>query len=260
MPELGRAALIVVCIAASWALIAGIAAGLTRDRRVLRSGRNALLAALVAVLVADAVLMTAIVRHDFRFDVVWRTTSETLPMPYLATSFWASQEGSLLLWLTVLVAFAAIAVVRQGNRLLDLQPWVVAIFGGIAGFFALMLTVSASPFATGPMRPDGVGLDPALQNPYMVAHPPTLYLGYVGLAVPFAFCMAALLARRADAQWIDTTRRWTLATWAFLGIGMLLGAHWAYVELGWGGYWAWDPVENAALMPWLVGPRSCTPS
>ena len=112
--------------------------------------------------------------------------------------------------------------------------------------------VAASPFETQAAPADGSGLNPSLQNPYMVAHPPALYLGYVGLTIPFAFCMAALLAGRADARWIVSTRRWTLAAWGFLGVGMLLGAHWAYVEVGWGGYWAWDPVENAALMPWLT--------
>src|SRR5206468_13067217 len=122
----------------------------------------------------------------------------------------------------------------------------------VGTFFALLLVFVASPFATQAAVADGAGLNPSLQNPYMVAHPPMLYLGYVGLTVPFAFAMGALLSKRTDERWIVATRRWTLAAWAFLGVGQLLGAHWAYVEVGWGGYYAWDPVENAALMPWLA--------
>ena len=130
--------------------------------------------------------------------------------------------------------------------------WVVPVLALVGSFFALLLVFVASPFATQPAAADGAGLNPSLQNPYMAIHPPMLYLGYVGLTVPFAFAMGALLARRTDERWIVATRRWTLAAWAFLGIGQLLGAHWAYVEIGWGGYYAWDPVENAALMPWLA--------
>ena len=126
------------------------------------------------------------------------------------------------------------------------------VLGGVAAFFAFMLVFVSSPFATQPAPADGAGMTPSLQNPYMLAHPPLLYLGYVGLTIPFAFGMGALLSRRTDERWIVATRRWTLSAWTFLGIGQLLGAHWAYVEIGWGGYYAWDPVENAALMPWLA--------
>ena len=130
--------------------------------------------------------------------------------------------------------------------------WVVPVIGGIATFFAFVLVAVASPFDTQTAPVDGAGLTPSLQNPYMVAHPPMLYLGYVGLAIPFAFAAGAMLSGRTDERWIVATRRWTLAAWMFLGFGQLLGAHWAYVEVGWGGYYAWDPVENAALMPWLA--------
>ena len=126
------------------------------------------------------------------------------------------------------------------------------MLGGLAAFFAFVLVFVATPFATQAAPPDGAGLNPSLQNPYMLAHPPLLYLGYVGLAVPWAFGMGALLARRTDERWIVATRRWTLLAWTALGVGQLLGSHWAYVEVGWGGYFAWDPVENAALMPWLA--------
>ena len=134
----------------------------------------------------------------------------------------------------------------------DLVVWVVPVIAGVATFFAWMLVVVASPFATQRAPSDGAGLNPSLQNPYMVAHPPLLYLGYVGLTIPFAFAMGALLSGQTDERWIVATRRWTLVAWTALGIGQLLGAHWAYQEVGWGGYYAWDPVENAALMPWLA--------
>ena len=134
----------------------------------------------------------------------------------------------------------------------EVIAWVVPTLGLVASFFAILLVAVANPFQTQAAPADGLGLNPSLQNPYMVAHPPMLYLGYVGLTVPFAFAMGALLSGRTDERWIVATRRWTLAAWTFLGVGQLLGAHWAYVEVGWGGYYAWDPVENAALMPWLA--------
>jgi cytochrome c-type biogenesis protein CcmF len=132
------------------------------------------------------------------------------------------------------------------------MAWVVPVLGLVATFFAFMLCFVSSPFVLQPAPADGAGMVPSLQNPYMLAHPPMLYLGYVGLTIPYAFAMGALLSRRTDERWIVATRRWTLAAWTFLGVGQLLGAHWAYVEIGWGGYYAWDPVENAALMPWLA--------
>ena len=139
------------------------------------------------------------------------------------------------------------------RRLLkDIVVWVVPVIGGIATFFSFMLVAVASPFTTVTRTVDGQGLVPSLQNPYMVAHPPMLYLGYVGLSIPFAFAAGAMLSGHTDERWIVATRRWTLAAWMFLGFGQILGAHWAYVEVGWGGYYAWDPVENAALMPWLA--------
>jgi cytochrome c-type biogenesis protein CcmF len=252
MPELGRIAL-VICLGLSvYAVIAGAYAAATGRRRLALSARNALVACLGATLVAAAVLLVALVRSDFSFVYVADHTSLELPTPYKVSAFWGGQEGSLLLWLLILTAYATAAVLlarRTGGTLI---AWVVPVLGVVVTFFSLVLVAVASPFATQAAPPDGIGLNPSLQNPYMVSHPPALYLGYVGLAVPFAFGMAALLSRRTDELWIVLTRRWTLAAWAFLGIGQLLGAHWAYVEVGWGGYFAWDPVENAALMPWLA--------
>jgi cytochrome c-type biogenesis protein CcmF len=252
MPELGRAALVIALGLAVYALVAGGFAAWRRRRRLAASAQNALLAAFGATLIASLVLLVALVRNDFSFVYVADHTSRDLPLGYTMSAFWGGQEGSLLLWLLVLTGFSAAAVAfgRRAGR--ELLAWVVPVLGGVGTFFALLLVFVASPFATQPAPPDGAGLNPSLQNPYMLAHPPLLYLGYVGLAIPWAFAMGALLAGQTDERWIVVTRRWTLMAWAFLGVGQLLGAHWAYEEVGWGGYYAWDPVENAALMPWLA--------
>jgi cytochrome c-type biogenesis protein CcmF len=234
--------------------VAAVVAGLRRDRRVMRSVQNAFAAAFAAALVAIAALEYGLVTDDYSLQVVTQHTSRNLPLIYKMTSLWASQEGSLLLWLTVLSGAAGVVMYQNRHRNRELLPWVAAVMGGIAVFFAFLAAFVSSPFAhvAGPVGADGLGLDPSLQNPYMAAHPPMLYLGYVSMSVPFAFAMAALITRRSDARWLVSVRRWTLVSWTALGIGMLLGAHWAYVEIGWGGYWAWDPVESAALMPWLA--------
>src|SRR5918995_286946 len=205
-----------------------------------------------AALVGSLVLVVALVRHDFSLVYVARLTSEQLPLGYTLSAFWGGQEGSLLLWLLVLTGYSALVVATSRRRRSELLPWVVPPLALVAVFFAFMLVAISSPFDTQLAPPNGAGLNPSLQNPYMVAPPPLLYLGYVGLTVPWAFGRGSLLARRADERWIVATRRWTLMAWAFLGVGQLLGAKWAYEEVGWGGYYAWDPVENAALMPWLA--------
>ena len=252
MPELGRAALILCLGLAVYALAAGAYAAATRRRRLARSAQNALLAAFGASAAAAAVLLAALLRNDFSFKYVAEHTSLELPTPYTISAFWSGQEGSLLLWLLILTGFGAAAVALGRRAGWDLLAWVVPVLGLVTTFFAFMLVVVSSPFDTQLAPADGAGLNPSLQNPYMMIHPPFLYLGYVGLTIPFAFAMGALLARRTDELWIVTTRRWTLFAWTALGIGQLLGAHWAYQEVGWGGYYAWDPVENAALMPWLA--------
>src|SRR5579885_3617849 len=252
MADLGRAALVVSFGLALYALVAGGLGAYAGRRRLATSARNALLACFGSTLVASAVLATALVRHDFTFTYVAAHTNRSLPTAYSLSAFWSGQEGSLLLWLLILTGYGALSVALNRRLLRDLTAWVVPVFGGIATFFAFVLVAVASPFDTQTAPFDGAGLTPSLQNPYMVAHPPMLYLGYVGLSVPFAFAAGALLSGRTDERWIVATRRWTLAAWTFLGFGQLLGAHWAYVEVGWGGYYAWDPVENAALMPWLA--------
>ena len=252
MPELGRAALALCLGLALYALVAGAYAAKTRRRRLARSAQNALLAAFAATAAASVVLLAALLRSDFSFTYVAEHTSRELPTPYTISAFWGGQEGSLLLWLLILTGFSGAAVLLSRRTAADLLTWVVPVLGLVAAFFAFMLVVVSSPFDTQLAPADGAGLNPSLQNPYMMIHPPCLYLGYVGLTIPFAFAMGALLARRTDELWIVATRRWTLFAWTALGIGQLLGSHWAYVEVGWGGYYAWDPVENAAFMPWLA--------
>ena len=252
MPELGRAALLVTLGLSIYALVAGAYAAHNGRRRLAQSAQNALVASFVTTAVAAAVLLSALLRNDFSFAYVARTTSQALPTPYTISAFWGGQEGSLLLWLLVLTGFGAAAVSLNRRWARDLIVWVVPVFAGVATFFAFLVVAVASPFATQPAPADGAGMTPSLQNPYMLAHPPLLYLGYVGLTVPFSFAMGALLSGKLDERWLIATRRWTLFAWAALGIGQLLGSHWAYVEVGWGGYYAWDPVENAALMPWLA--------
>ncbi len=252
MAELGRAALIVCLGLSVYALLAGSLAAWEGRRRLAASAQNALIAAFAAAAVASGVLIAALVRHDFSFVYVADFTSERLPLGYTLSAFWGGQAGSLLLWLLVLTGMSAVAVLFNRYAAREVIAWAVPVLGLVAAFFAFLLVAVASPFETQAAPADGNGLNPSLQNPYMVVHPPMLYLGYVGLTIPFAFAMGALLAGRTDERWIVATRRWTLGAWAFLGIGQLLGAHWAYVEVGWGGYYAWDPVENAALMPWLA--------
>src|SRR5438067_10429327 len=252
MPDLGRAALVTSFLLLVYACVAGSFGAWRGRRRLAESAQNALIGSFAATVVAAVVLLSALARHDFSFRYVAQHTSRELPLGYTLTAFWGGQEGSLLLWLLVLGGYSVAAVLTGRRAGRDVLAWVVPVLGLVGTFFAFMLVFVSSPFAAQVAPADGAGLNPSLQNPYMAIHPPMLYLGYVGLTVPFAFAMGALLARRTDERWIVATRRWTLAAWAFLGVGQLLGAHWAYVEIGWGGYYAWDPVENAALMPWLA--------
>ena len=252
MPELGRASLAVALGLVVYAAVAGGYAAYAGRRRLHESARNALYASFATVAIAVVVLLVSLARRDFSLVYVAEHTSRELPIGYTLSALWSGQEGSLLLWVLVLTGAACAAVALNPRLTREVLPWTVPVLAGVACFFLFVLNVVATPFATQAPPSDGSGLNPSLQNPYMLAHPPMLYLGFVGLTMPFAFAMGALAARRTDELWIVVTRRWTLVAWTFLGFGQLLGAHWAYVEVGWGGYFAWDPVENAALMPWLA--------
>ena len=252
MQDLGRAALVLAFGLVLYAAIGGGLGAYTRRRRLVDSARNAFFAAFASGLVAAIVLLNAFRTRDFSFSYVAEHSSKALPFPYLYTAFWGGQAGSLLLWFCVLTGLGSAAVALNRRLTTEVLPWTVPVLGGVAAFFALLLVFVASPFTTQVAPADGAGLNPSLQNPYMMIHPPLLYLGYVGLTIPFAFAAGALLSGRFDERWIVATRRWTILAWTALGIGILLGGKWAYEEGGWGGYYAWDPVENAALMPWLA--------
>ncbi|MBV9880601.1 MAG: heme lyase CcmF/NrfE family subunit [Gemmatirosa sp.] len=206
------------------------------------------------VLLASIGLWTALLTRDFSLEYVASKVSSTMPLVYVFTAFWSGQAGSLLFWALILSLYTALAVWmhREANR--ELMPFVTGTLTAIIVFFLATAIFRANPYARLDFIPvDGRGMNPQLQNPGMAIHPPNLYLGYVATAVPFAFVIAALITRRLDAEWLVAVRRWSLLSWFFLTIGITLGMWWAYVELGWGGYWAWDPVENASLLPWLTG-------
>ncbi len=223
-------------------------------RNLIKSSELAVYLNLGLLTVAAAALINAFLARDFSLLYVFEYSNRSLSDAYAVTAFWAGQEGSLLLWAWLLAFCTALALYRNRDRLRELMPWATFILMLNSAFFLLLLNFVCNPFAPFPGSPpaDGYGLNPLLQNPGMVIHPPALFIGYVGLTIPYAFALAALLAGRSDSDWITGMRIWTVVSWFFLSAGILLGAKWAYVELGWGGYWAWDPVENASLMPWLT--------
>ncbi len=205
------------------------------------------------LVVASLALWQGLISHDFNIEYVAAYTSRNLPSYYIVSAFWAGQKGSLLFWAVVLSLFGCLAQALTPRRYADLLPYVAGVTSAVTVFFLAVLLFAANPFERLAFTPpDGRGLNPQLQNIGMVVHPPMLYLGYISITIPFAFAMAALLSRRLDTGWIHAIRKWTLVSWLFLSIGITLGMWWAYVELGWGGYWAWDPVENASLLPWLT--------
>ncbi len=206
-----------------------------------------------ALLVASVSLWKGLASHDFNIEYVAAYTSRNLPDGYIFSAFWAGQKGSLLFWAVVLSLFAAVAQLLTPRRYAPLMPYVAGVTSAVIAFFVCTMLFAANPFERLAFTPaDGRGLNPQLQNPGMMIHPPMLYLGYISITIPFAFAIAALLTRGLDTGWIHAIRKWTLVSWLFLSIGITLGMWWAYVELGWGGYWAWDPVENASLLPWLT--------
>ena len=253
MNLLGHFALFVALAAAAWATVGALLGIVARGRGLQQSAERAILATAACVVVAMGALEYGFLTDDFSNDYVYHYSSRAQALPFKLGALWGGQAGSLLLWAGILVVMASVMVLTNRRKNRALMPWATFVVGGTATFFMILLNFVESPFVTGAPRPDGVGLNPQLKNFWMMIHPPSLYLGYVGFTIPFAFAIAALASRRTGDIWFRTTRRWTMFAWFFLGIGILLGSYWAYVELGWGGYWAWDPVENASLMPWLVG-------
>jgi len=232
------------------ALIIGIK---NRRAEVIASAENAAMAVFVFLTLSAAAMIYALITRDFQIEYVARYTSRSLSLLYTLTAFYAGQEGSLLFWSWILAIFTAVVIIQNRNKNRELMPHVLLVLTTVIFFFTFLMAVTTNPFKTSSFTPfDGRGLNPLLQNPGMIFHPPALLIGYVGFTVPFAFALAALMTGKLGSTWIKTTRKWTLTAWSFLTAGNLLGMEWAYVELGWGGYWAWDPVENASFMPWIL--------
>jgi cytochrome c-type biogenesis protein CcmF len=257
MAQLGSFALMLALALSAYSFLFGLIALIQKGRgseHLGETARRAGIATFAAVLLAALVLAIAAFKNDFSIAYIYHHTNRDLAWPYKLAALWSGQEGSLLFWSLLLAAYGLVLRLRHktDQRLFAHASVVIA---GIQIFFLLLLNFAARPFGLmqGALPTDGSGLNPLLQYPEMVIHPPMLYLGYVGFSVPFAFALSALVMRYPGEKWIHITRRWTMVTWCFLTCGVFLGMHWAYAVLGWGGYWGWDPVESASLMPWLTG-------
>jgi cytochrome c-type biogenesis protein CcmF len=264
MDLFGAFALLLAFVCASYAFVGGIAAIATRHPLLIKSVRQAGIAACGLVFLGTASLVYLFFTDDFRIAYVVSHSNRDLSSFYKFAALWSGQEGSLLFWTFLLSVYIISVLIAYRGKHLELMPYVTVVMAGVQIFFLTLNNFIVSPFrvlgspgADGAWniiaRADGNGLNPLLQYPEMVIHPPNLYSGYTGFTIPFAFALAALLARYPGEKWIHLTRKWTMIAWCFQSAGILLGAHWAYAVLGWGGYWGWDPVENASLLPWLSG-------
>jgi len=250
---IGELSLWVALLMAAWSATVSYAGGALRRDDLVTSGVRGLYATFAMVLLASIGLWTALLTKDFSLEYVASHISANMPSVYIFTAFWSGQAGSMLFWALILSMYGTIAIATSRSRNRELIPWATGTISAILLFFIATTCFKANPFVRLDFLPvDGRGMNPQLQNPGMAIHPPNLYLGYVATAIPFAFAIAALFSRRLDAEWLGVVRRWTLLSWFFLTIGIILGMWWAYVELGWGGYWAWDPVENSSFLPWLT--------
>jgi cytochrome c-type biogenesis protein CcmF len=253
MVQLGQYALFAALLLSAYGMAAAVFGGMKKNLPFIRSAENSVIAAFVMTGVSSVCLWYFFMADYFRVEYVAQYSARNMPAIYKFSAFWGGQKGSLLLWALVLAFFAAVAIAQNRHRNRELMPYVTAVMQGTLLFFLVLLNFVTNPFDVLAGFPaDGQGLNPLLQNPYMMIHPPVLYLGYIGLTLPFAFALAALMSGKLDTSWTRTTRRWAMVSWVFLTFGIALGGLWAYEELGWGGYWAWDPVENASLMPWLI--------
>ena len=252
--DIGYFALLASLVLTVFVVVACVSGTRTNSNNLIQSVRYSLVVVFLLVGLSYLSLTYAFITDDFTVRFVADHSSTDLPLFYKFTAVWAGMHGSLLLWELMLSFFAAVVALRYHKTNREILPHTLLVLGIISLFLLFLLVGWSNPLArVFPSPAEGAGMNPLLQNPGMVYHPPALYLGYVGFSVPFAFAMGSLLRGKIDNEWILTTRRWSLFSWFFLTVGMVLGAQWAYVELGWGGYWAWDPVENASLMPWLTG-------
>ncbi len=253
MAEIGYSALLLALLGSVYAAFAFVLSGRNGSARLRASARNAVIVVGGLVTIAVGVLLRALLSHDFTLEYVAEYSRRGMSPVYLVSALWAGNAGSLLIWVWVLSILAVVFVLRRHDTGRRLVPVASTVMMATAAFFLILLLGAVNPFRQLSLAPiDGSGLNPLLENPGMLIHPITLLAGYVAFTVPFALAMAALLRRPVDDEWATSARRWTLLAWLLLGVGNIIGAWWAYVELGWGGYWAWDPVENASLMPWLT--------
>ena len=257
MAQIGSFALLLALALSVYSFLAGLIALIRQgegSERLGETARRAGIATFISVFLAAVVLVVAAFQNDFTIAYIFHHSNRDLEAPYKFATLWSGQEGSLLFWSLLLAAYGFVLRLRYKTDP-RLFAYASVVLAAVQIFFLSLLNFAANPFGLleGPLRADGSGLNPLLQYPEMVIHPPMLYLGYVGFTVPFAFALGALVMKYPGEKWIHITRRWTMVTWAFLTCGVFLGSHWAYSVLGWGGYWGWDPVENASLMPWLVG-------
>ena len=250
----GELSLWVALLMAAWTVVTSYAGGAMGREDLVVSGRRGLYATCAMIILASIGLWTALLTHDFSLRYVASNTSANMPKVYVFAAFWGGQSGSMLFWALILSIYSAIAIWSVRDRARHLAPWACGTLAAVLVFFIAATCFKANPFDRLSFVPaDGRGMNPQLQNPGMAIHPPNLYLGYVATTIPFAFAIAALISRRLDSEWLGIVRRWALISWFFLTVGITLGMWWAYVELGWSGYWAWDPVENASFLPWLTG-------
>ncbi len=254
MPALGTFVLLAAFVAAAYALAACVAGARTRSVRLIESGIGAFYTVTALMTLASGVLVHAFVTGNYSIKYVQRYSDAAQPLAYKIASYWGGLDGSIMFWVFLLGVFGAVAVHVNRTRHRELIPYVVAVVAATEMFFIFLMVVHNNPFATylTPPPADGAGLTPLLQNFYMAIHPPSLYVGFVAMTIPFAFGMAALITGHLDDAWLRAVRRWTMLGWLFLSFGLTLGMLWAYEELGWGGYWGWDPVENAGLLPWFT--------
>ncbi|HWB84315.1 MAG TPA: heme lyase CcmF/NrfE family subunit [Bryobacteraceae bacterium] len=259
MENLGSLAILLALAAAVYATFASVVGRIKRRPFLVVSGERAVYSIWALITLASGLLVSVLLTGDFRFAYVAEHSNHSMPLFYKFTAWWGGQEGSLLFWSWLLASYTSVVVFTNRRKHRDMMPYVVGVLTTIQTFFLILNNFVANPFQMLAVDklitavPDGNGLSPLLQYPAMAVHPPMLYLGYVGFSVPFAFALGSLITRQPGDAWIHTTRRWTLVTWLFQSTGIMLGAAWAYHVLGWGGYWGWDPVENASLLPWLSG-------
>jgi cytochrome c-type biogenesis protein CcmF len=254
MPALGTFILLAAFVTCAYAIAASVAGARRRSTRLIESGVGAFYFLAALMVVASAVLIHAFVTGDYSIKYVQRYSDAALPLGYKIASYWGGLDGSIMFWVTLLAIFGSVAIYTNRERHRELIPYVVSVIAATEMFFIFLMVIHKNPFSTFLITPpaDGAGLNPLLQNFYMAIHPPSMYVGFVAMTVPFAFGLSALITGHLDDAWVRAVRRWTMLGWLFLSFGLTLGMLWAYEELGWGGYWMWDPVENAGLLPWFT--------